>query len=240
MHFVRQTQTTTTVTSTSTITSSRVIAGHSVYILYTVTVSFGKHILESISYSNSQPKQTKNMFAIKTSTFLSTIAVVVMMTIHMMIVIDAFPVTRTQSLTSSSSSSVLRMVPKFVGNKWVPQSPEEGPEAGYDIVGTLLRQGPEPALTRIFSPDDYEQAVLKFMASEKCDRDTAQGNMDAYLRNPPDWTYVRMEDQKRGFVRDYVTLKPLEVGKVLVWSTIVFALVGRAIYALTTGNRFNL
>jgi hypothetical protein len=159
---------------------------------------------------------------------------------HMVNVIDAFQVAPTKSSSLSSSSFVLRMVPKFVGNKWVPQTPEDGPEAGYDIVGTLVRQGPEPTLTRIFSPDDYEQAVLKFMATEKCDRNTAQGNMDAYLRNPPDWTYVRMEDQKRGFVRDYVTLKPLEVGKVIVWSTIVFALIGRTIYALTTGNRFNL
>ena len=151
--------------------------------------------------------------------------------------IDAFSVTTTNKLQPSSA---LRMAPKFVGNKWVPQTPEDGPEAGYDVIGTILRQGPEPALTRIFSPDDYEQAVLKFMATEKCDRNTAQGNMDAYLRNPPDWTYVRLEDQKRGYVRDYVSLKPLEVGKVLVWSTIVFALVGRTIYALSTGNRFNL
>jgi hypothetical protein len=152
------------------------------------------------------------------------------------------------TISSSSSSSSnqqqppppLHMVPKFVGNKWVPQTPAEMPEAGYDVWGTLLRQGPEPTLTRLFSPDDYEQAVLKFMASEQCDRMTAQGNMDAYLRNPPDWTYVRMEDMKRGYVRDYVTLKPKEIAKVSVWSIIVFALLGRAIYAITTGNSFNL
>jgi hypothetical protein len=143
-------------------------------------------------------------------------------------------------IRTSRSSSSLNMVPKFMGDKWVPQSPEEMPSAGYDILGTLLRQGPEPTLTRIFSPDDYEQAVLKFMATEKCDRNTAQGNMDAYLRNPPDWAYVRMQDQKNGYVRDYVTLNPVEVAKVVVWSTIVFGLLGRAIYAITTGNRFNL
>jgi hypothetical protein len=174
------------------------------------------------------------------------ISVIMIVTPVMMIMVtkvNAFPVVPVvvpPTTRSVSPSSVLHMVPKFVGNKWVPQTPEDGPEAGYDVIGTFLRQGPEPTLTRIFSPDDYEQAVLKFMATEKCDRNTAQGNMDAYLRNPPDWTYVRMEDQKRGFVRDYVTLKPLEVGKVIVWSTIVFALVGRAIYAITTGNRFNL
>jgi hypothetical protein len=172
---------------------------------------------------------------------ISVIMIVTPVMMMMVTKVDAFPVVVVSPTTRSMSpSSVLHMVPKFVGNKWVPQTPEDGPEAGYDVIGTFLRQGPEPTLTRIFSPDDYEQAVLKFMATEKCDRNTAQGNMDAYLRNPPDWTYVRMEDQKRGFVRDYVTLKPLEVGKVIVWSTIVFALVGRAIYAITTGNRFNL
>ena len=170
-------------------------------------------------------------------TNLSFTLLIVAVTIMATAMIDAFSVTTTNKLQPSSA---LRMAPKFVGNKWVPQTPEDGPEAGYDVIGTILRQGPEPALTRIFSPDDYEQAVLKFMATEKCDRNTAQGNMDAYLRNPPDWTYVRLEDQKRGYVRDYVSLKPLEVGKVLVWSTIVFALVGRTIYALSTGNRFNL
>lgn len=152
--------------------------------------------------------------------------------------ISAF--TSTNNVASKAIPTSLQMVPKFVGNKWVPSSPEEMPEAGYGILGTFLRQGPEPTITRIFSPDDYEQAVLKFMATEKCDRNTAQGNMDAYLRNPPDWTYVRMQDQKNGYKRDYVTLNPIEVTKVVVWSTIVFGLAGRAIYAITTGNRFNL
>jgi hypothetical protein len=132
------------------------------------------------------------------------------------------------------------MAPKFVGSKWVPQGPDDEPSAGYDILGTILRQGPEPALQRIFNADDYEQAVLKFMATEKCDRNTAQGNMDAYLRNPPDWTYIRMEDEKRGYVRDYVTLKPKEIAKVAVWSSIVFGLAGRAVYCGITGSSFNL
>lgn len=131
------------------------------------------------------------------------------------------------------------MAPKFVGNKWVAQSEEDSPSAGYDVLGTVLRQGPEPAFTRIFNPDDYEQAVLKFMATEKCDRNTAQGNMDAYLRNPPDWTYIRREDERRGYVRDYVTLNPKEIAKVLVWSSIVFGLAGRAIYCGITGDSYN-
>lgn len=60
-------------------------------------------------------------------------------------------------------------------------------EKGYDVVGTLLRNGPVPTFTRLSSPDDYEQAVFKFQAKEKCDINTAQGNMDAYFENPNDW-----------------------------------------------------
>jgi hypothetical protein len=177
------------------------------------------------------------MMTIHSNTFVLVLVVLLALTTTT----SAFTITNTNNIASKKTiPSALHMVPKFVGNKWEASSPEEMPEAGYDVLGTFLRQGPEPTITRIFSPDDYEQAVLKFMATEKCDRKTAQGNMDAYLRNPPDWTYIRMQDQKKGYKRDYVTLSPIAVAKVLVWSTIVFGLAGRAIYAITTGNRFNL
>jgi hypothetical protein len=42
-------------------------------------------------------------------------------------------------------------------NKWLPASPEEGPEGGYDIWGSLLRQGLLPFFTRLFSSEEYEQ-----------------------------------------------------------------------------------
>ena len=76
------------------------------------------------------------------------------------------------------------MAPRFDKklNKWIPISEDEGPSAGYPPVGSLLRHGPLPYLRRVFQPDEYEQAVLKFMAVDKCDRNTAQGNMDAYIR----------------------------------------------------------
>jgi hypothetical protein len=134
----------------------------------------------------------------------------------------------------------LFMVPKYVDNKWIPQTKEDLPEAGYDIFGTFLRHGPMPALTRITQPEDYEQAILKFMVQDQCDYISAQGNMDAYLRNPADWSYTRMEDTKRGVAqqRDYVTIQTGEIVLVLVWSGIVFALVGRAIYSATNGVDF--
>lgn len=82
-----------------------------------------------------------------------------------------------------SSPQQRHMVPKYDGSKWIATVPnEDGPQAGYPPTKTLLLHGPRPYLTRLFQPDDYEQAVLKFMASDKVSRVEAQGNMDAYLR----------------------------------------------------------
>lgn len=57
-------------------------------------------------------------------------------------------------------------------------------DKGYGPVGSLLRQGPVPFFIRITKPDTYNAAVEKYMALEKCDRMTAQGNMDAYFQDP--------------------------------------------------------
>jgi hypothetical protein len=97
-------------------------------------------------------------------------------------VAQAFVVSRSKSASFSSS---LSMAPKYDKSTqlWAPSKPEEGPEAGYSPSKTLLLHGPKPYFQRIFTPDDYEQAVLKFMSGDKCSRDVAQGNMDAYLRS---------------------------------------------------------
>jgi hypothetical protein len=87
----------------------------------------------------------------------------------------------------------LTMVPRFdpTVQKFVPMDLEqEGPAAGYPPIGTLLRQGPQPYFQRVFNTEDYEQAVLKFMAVEQCSRNEAQGNMDAYLRYDCNCLYV--------------------------------------------------
>jgi hypothetical protein len=134
------------------------------------------------------------------------------------------------SATSTRSSlAVLEMAPKYdkATQKWSPTKPEEGPGAGYGVTRTLLRHGPKPFLQRVFTPDDYEQAVLKFMAGDKCSRDEAQGNMDAYLENPNDWAYNRMYSEKTGIKVDYVSLKTEELVKTLVWSGIVAFFVSR-------------
>ena len=66
-----------------------------------------------------------------------------------------------------------------------------GDKPAYGPFGSFLRQGPSPALVRVLTPDDYDQAVLKYMAREKCDRAEAQGNMDAYFNNAADWAYQK-------------------------------------------------
>lgn len=138
-------------------------------------------------------------------------------------------------------ASGIFMAPKFdkKTQRWSPGSPEEGPEAGYPVINTLLNHGPNPAFQRIFAADDYDQAVLKFMAGDKCSRDVAQGNMDRYLDNPNDWAYERMEAQKTGFYRDYVTLEVKQVILSLAWSVILFSYVGAFIYSYQTGNSFS-
>lgn len=148
----------------------------------------------------------------------------------------AFVVPSTISSTTPSSDYGLAMAPRFdkTENMWIATGPEEEPSAGYDVWGSLLRQGPSPFLTRVFKPNDYEQAVLKFMAGDKCDRLEAQGNMDAYLRNPSDWQYNRV----KGYDVDYVTLRVKTIVLTLVWSTLVLSLVGRGIYSLETGDNF--
>jgi hypothetical protein len=70
------------------------------------------------------------------------------------------------AVVSTTKFSSLGMAPRFDKqlSKWVPASPEEGPEGGYDIWGTVIRHGPVPFFNRIVKADEYEQGVLKFMA----------------------------------------------------------------------------
>lgn len=152
---------------------------------------------------------------------------------------EAFPLLQpgAAKINGHTRSTTIHMV-KFDGEKWIAQKPEETSEFDYPLVNTLLLHGPKPFVTRIFQPDEYEQAILKFMAGDKCDRITAQGNMDAYLQNPNDWAFNRMEEQKRGVKYDYVTLQPKQVVLVVVWSAVVFGVVGRAVYSISNGVGF--
>lgn len=57
--------------------------------------------------------------------------------------------------------------------------------------------------------------------------------------NAQDWAFERMEADRAGRKIDYVKLEPKAVTLRLVWSSVVFALVGRAIYSGVTGESFN-
>ncbi len=87
----------------------------------------------------------------------------------------------------SFATSSLGMAPRFDNklNKWVAPSPEEGPEAGYDIWGSLVRQGPFPSINRVCLQGRGTRAG-------RLERNTAQAEMDAYLRNPNDWNCESM------------------------------------------------
>uniref|UniRef100_A0A7S1UUM2 PSI-F n=1 Tax=Grammatophora oceanica TaxID=210454 RepID=A0A7S1UUM2_9STRA len=149
---------------------------------------------------------------------------------------------RTASVQSSStSSSTLINVVKYdkTEEKWITTDPEtEGPAAGYDIFGSLLRAGPKPVFVRIFQSENYEQAILKFMAGDKVGRLEAQANMDQFFENAQDWVYNRLQAEKGGYKPDYVTIKKDQIALRLVWSSVVFAFLGRAIYCYNTGDSF--
>ena len=190
-------------------------------------------------------QQATTMFQL---TVVPTILQIFLIMTMVMTLVASFTTTPSTLLSTSVSSysppttstTLLPMVPKYVGNQWVPQTEDDLPSAGYDVFGTFVRHGPKPTLTRITSPNDYEQAILKFMVTDQCNYITAQGNMDAYLRNPPDWQYQRMEDMKNGYERqrDYVTIQVKDIILVLTWSAIVVAVVGRVIYSVTNGVDF--
>jgi hypothetical protein len=65
-------------------------------------------------------------------------------------------------------------------------------EDGYNIIGTLTRFGPQPALIRIFQPAKYEQAVKNWMEASGCSRAEAQASMDFYFFDPNGWQLNRM------------------------------------------------
>ena len=152
---------------------------------------------------------------------------------------NALLVTRTTLFAPPSrTAGTSALLAKFDGEKWVAESDQETAAAGYGIFPTFVRHGPRPTLQRILQPDDYDQAVLKFMALESVDRLNAQGNIDAFLRNEQDWAYNRMQEEKRGFRIDYYTVNPKDVILVLVWSTGLSLFAGRAIYSVIYGVDF--
>ena len=117
------------------------------------------------------------------------------------------------------TTTAVGMVPRFdpTSERWIPASDDESESAGYPPIRSLLRHGPKAFLARVTSPDQYDQAVLKFMAAEKCSRWEAMGNMDRYFENAQDWIFERLEAERKGYKLDYVTLDQKQTILSLLW-----------------------
>jgi hypothetical protein len=142
------------------------------------------------------------------------------------------------SISTTTASTSLKMAPRFdaAAGKWLPTKPEEDATAGYPAFDTFIRHGPLPFFIRLAKPDDYEQAVLKYMAEEKVDRMEAMGNMDAYFRNANDWAFDKMREKETGVKVDYNRTDPTKVGLTLAWTAIVIAYSVALVSHLSTGS----
>mmetsp|Transcript_19260 Transcript_19260/g.28495 ORF Transcript_19260/g.28495 Transcript_19260/m.28495 type:complete len:176 (-) Transcript_19260:121-648(-) len=153
----------------------------------------------------------------------------------------SFVVSPHRATTTSALLAAKAKSPKFNPSteQWEYTSDDQKPEAGYDISGTLLRQGPKPFFIRLLNPDQYEQAVLKFMATDSCDRMVAQGNMDAFFENAQDWAYYRTQAEAGAYAPDYVTVNKEKLVKTVIWGTGITSLLSWGAYCLVTGADFN-
>lgn len=140
--------------------------------------------------------------------------------------------TTTAFRTTTSSIGMVKY--DYNGQQWITESKEE--QVGYGILQTLVRHGPTPAVRRIVQPQQYEQAVLKFMAEEGCSRDEAQGNMDFYIRNPNDWIALRLEQERTGMQVDLVTVNPIRVVLVVVWTGLLGLFVQQFLARVESGE----
>jgi len=155
------------------------------------------------------------------------------------------PLTEGMNHKKNHGSNILNlnMAPRYdpTTERWIPTSAQDEPSAGYGLFGTLLRQGPKPAIIRLFNPNEYEQGVYKFMANEGMDRMEAQGNFDAYLDNPNDWAYQYLQEQKNGVPKkDYVNGNMDSKSLVLTgtWSVLLVGLIVRGVFCYNTGENF--
>ncbi|KAL3762206.1 hypothetical protein ACHAWU_004744 [Discostella pseudostelligera] len=133
-----------------------------------------------------------------------------------------------------TTSSSLSMAPRFDKStgKWFTNDPEEMNGSSYGPIGSLYRAGPKPFLQRIFNAETYDQAVLKYMAQDGCDRKEAQGNMDAFLENPQDWAYQKVQEKNGAYKKDYANanMAPKQVALSTIWAAVVVYFFGNLAY----------
>lgn len=116
----------------------------------------------------------------------------------------------------SASKLPLPTVNKDTGR--YEKSPLDDGKYPYDAIGSALRHGPSPFLTRVFNADEYEQGVLKYMLTAQVDRAEATGNIDAKLNNVLDWQYQKMEEKKGKPKVDYTRLDKKQAALTAIWA----------------------
>ena len=123
---------------------------------------------------------------------------------------------KSNAATSSTKLPLPTLDPNT--NRYV-RSPLDDGVYPYDILGSALRHGPSPAITRLLKRDEYEQGVLKYMLSARCSRYEATGNVDAKLNNAADWVYQKMEEKNKGKPKvDYCKLDKKKAILTSVWA----------------------
>eukprot|EP00586_Coscinodiscus_wailesii_P002499 CAMPEP_0172484718 /NCGR_PEP_ID=MMETSP1066-20121228/12292_1 /TAXON_ID=671091 /ORGANISM="Coscinodiscus wailesii, Strain CCMP2513" /LENGTH=171 /DNA_ID=CAMNT_0013249413 /DNA_START=124 /DNA_END=635 /DNA_ORIENTATION=+ len=138
-----------------------------------------------------------------------------------------------KTTAQTTPTTALRMAPRFdpASGKWFPTKPSEESSAGYGPLGTLLREGPPAFIKRVSNEEEYDQAVLKFMAGDGCTRREAQGNMDAYMANPNDWAFQRNEEKKGVSKRDWgAEPEGKDLALTLIWAVFITGLIIRVLY----------
>lgn len=123
--------------------------------------------------------------------------------------------------------------------KFVPP-PNVSARQFYGPISTVIKAGPVPAITRIFSAEEYEQAVWKYMVdAQETDVKRAQGNMDAFFASREVWVEQKLlEQQGKRAVFDYGKEPGLD--RVVLagsWAVLSTSILGRATWQLIHGNR---
>lgn len=129
---------------------------------------------------------------------------------------------RSQNANRGTLASRSAKKPTFISKtqKWERASDDDG-KYPYDAVGSLLRHGPAPFLSRLTDPAGYEQTVLAYMASTGVSRAEATGNMDAKLNNPADWAYRKLEEKRGKPKVDFTRLDKKDAALVVLWAVFI-------------------
>ncbi len=151
------------------------------------------------------------------------VAVTLLFSTNELLFVSAFGSFGKNSFGGSASSSSSKKLPttptlnKDTGR--YEKSPSDDGKYPYDAIGSALRHGPAPFLTRVFNADEYEQGVLKYMLTANVDRAEATGNVDAKLNNAIDWAYQKMEEKKKGKPKvDYTRLDKRQAALTVIWA----------------------